>query len=166
MFLWLLLLLLVVIKLTCDACTDCVCFVDYRTQVRFCFLALSMISFFFVFVTQISPERLNGFVTYSQGRHVWSLAQMSLNVKVKGHHREGQKHSFHSHHSWQRRMERAHRKWHHAAADGTMPSLSGVGWCQWPCVRCVFGKTSLALVFPLFSSVSSKSNVIFRINVS
>ena len=35
-------------------------------------------------------EPLNGFVLNSQGRRVWSLARMSLNVKVKGqgHHKQ------------------------------------------------------------------------------
>ena len=33
---------------------------------------------------QISRELLNGFVTNSHGRRVWSVAWMCLNVKVKG----------------------------------------------------------------------------------
>ena len=33
---------------------------------------------------EISRELLNGFAPNSQGRHVWSLALTSLNVKVKG----------------------------------------------------------------------------------
>jgi len=47
-------------------------------------LALSVISFlFFLFVTRIYRERLNGFALNSQGRRVWSLARMSLKVKVR-----------------------------------------------------------------------------------
>ena len=38
----------------------------------------------FLFVYEISSEPLNGFMLNSQGRRVWSLAQTSLNVKVKG----------------------------------------------------------------------------------
>ena len=45
------------------------------------FLALSVT---FLFVYEISREPLNEFVPNSQGRCVWSLAQTTLNVKVKG----------------------------------------------------------------------------------
>jgi len=55
---------------------------SYHMQVRFCFSAVC--DKFFLFVTQISQEWLNGFVPYSQGRRVCSLARTSLNVKVKG----------------------------------------------------------------------------------
>ena len=37
---------------------------------------------FFLFVYEISPELLNGFAPKSHGRRVWSLAWMSLKVKV------------------------------------------------------------------------------------
>jgi len=47
--------------------------------VRFCFLALSVT---FLFVYEISPEPLNGFVPNSHGRRVWSLARTSFKVKV------------------------------------------------------------------------------------
>jgi len=43
-----------------------------------------------LFVNQISLEPLNRFVQNSHGRHVWSLARMSLNVKVKGQGHQGQ----------------------------------------------------------------------------
>jgi len=43
--------------------------------------SLALVCFFVV--NQISPEALNGFAPNSQGRCVWSLAQTSLNVKVK-----------------------------------------------------------------------------------
>jgi len=49
-------------------------------------------------VNQISPEWLNGFVPNSQGRRAWSLAQMSLNVKVTGQGHQQQKRAVHSHH--------------------------------------------------------------------
>jgi len=59
-------------------------------QVRVLFLALSG----FLFVIQISPE--NGWkyganAPYLHRRHVWSLAQTSLNVKDKGQGHHGQK---------------------------------------------------------------------------
>jgi len=56
---------------------------DYRTQVRLCFLALS-VTLFFLFVYELSRERLNGFGPNSQGRRVWTHAWKSLNIKVKG----------------------------------------------------------------------------------
>jgi len=37
-----------------------------------------------LFVHEISPEPLNGFVPNSHGRRIWCLAQMTLKVKVKG----------------------------------------------------------------------------------
>jgi len=46
----------------------------------------------FLFVYEISLEPLDGFAPNPHGRHVWSLARMSLKVKVKGH--QGQKMSF------------------------------------------------------------------------
>jgi len=36
-------------------------------------------------------EPLNGFAPNSHGRHVWSVAWMNLEVKVKGHGYQGQK---------------------------------------------------------------------------
>jgi len=51
---------------------------------RFTFTVSSPDEFLSLFVNQISRERLNGYVPNSQGRHVWSLTQTSLNVKVKG----------------------------------------------------------------------------------
>jgi len=41
------------------------------------------VSLCFLFVYEISRERLNEFATNSQGRRVWSLARTSLKVKVK-----------------------------------------------------------------------------------
>jgi len=52
------------------------------------FLALSVT---FLFVNQISWELLNGFALNYQGRRVWSLARISLNVKVKGQGHQRQK---------------------------------------------------------------------------
>ena len=43
-----------------------------------------------LFVYEISLEPLNGFVPNSHGRRVWSLAQTSLKVKVKGQRHQGQ----------------------------------------------------------------------------
>jgi len=48
----------------------------------------------FLFVYEISPEPLNGFAPNSQARRVWSLAGMSLKVKVKGQGHHGQKRVF------------------------------------------------------------------------
>ena len=48
---------------------------------RFFFGAVSL---WFLFVYEISREPLNGFTPNSHGRRVWSLAQTSLKVKVKG----------------------------------------------------------------------------------
>ena len=47
-----------------------------------------------MFVYEISPEPLNGFAPNSHGRHVWCLARMSLNVKVKGQGHQGQTMAF------------------------------------------------------------------------
>jgi len=47
-----------------------------------------------VVVVKISREPLNGFAPNSQGRRVWSLTRMSLNVKVKGQGHQGQKTAF------------------------------------------------------------------------
>jgi len=52
-----------------------------------CFLALPVT---FLFVCEISRDRLNGFAPNSQGRRVLSLARTSLNAKVKGQGHLGQ----------------------------------------------------------------------------
>ena len=44
----------------------------------------------FLFVYEISREPLNGFAPNSQERRVWSLARVSLKVKVKGQGHQGQ----------------------------------------------------------------------------
>jgi len=44
-----------------------------------------------IFVCEISREPLNGFAPNSHGRHVWSLAQTSLKVEVKGQGHQRQK---------------------------------------------------------------------------
>jgi len=63
--------------------------VTARSELRkVLFWALSVI--FILFVYEISREPLNGFAPNSHGRRVWSLARMSLNVKVKGQGHEGQ----------------------------------------------------------------------------
>jgi len=45
-----------------------------------------------VFVYEMSAEPLNGFLSDSDGIHVWSLARTSLKVKGQGH--QGQKRRF------------------------------------------------------------------------
>ena len=50
----------------------------------------------FLFVHEISQEPQNGFAPNSHGRSVWSLAQTSLKVKVKGQGHHGQKRHFSS----------------------------------------------------------------------
>jgi len=42
------------------------------------------VSLWFLFVYEIHPELLNGFVPNSQRRRVWSLARTNLKVKVTG----------------------------------------------------------------------------------
>jgi len=58
------------------------------------FLALCVT---FLFVYEIHREALNGFAPNSQVRRVWSLARMSLNVKVKGQGKQRQKTAFFGH---------------------------------------------------------------------
>ena len=82
--------------MTCSSVVNfcyCLAFIQIRTFMsqlyKMCdnelrkvlFLALSAT---FLFVYEISPEPLNGFAPNSQARRVWSLAGMSLKVKVKG----------------------------------------------------------------------------------
>jgi len=70
----------------------CAVIITARSELhKVLFLALFVT---FLFVYEISPEPLNGFVINSQGRHAWSLARMSLNVKVKGQGHQGQKTAF------------------------------------------------------------------------
>jgi len=54
-------------------------------------LALSVT---FLFVYEISRERLNGFATNSHRSRVLFLARTNLNVTVKGQDRQGQKRNF------------------------------------------------------------------------
>ena len=101
-------------------------------------------------VTQISREWLNGFAPDSQGRQVWSLNRMRFNVKVKGQGHQGQKRAQRCRHllaayEW---YALAAIKQRAAAADGTIASLPGV--TSGTCAQCMFGKTSLALVYPFF----------------
>jgi len=102
----------------------------------------------FLFVPQISPEPLNGLAQNSHGRRVWSLARMSLNVKVKGQGHQGQKRDFHSRHPRQQRNGTRLLQMTSRSGDGTIPSLPG-GVISAACVRCMVGKTSLALVIIL-----------------
>jgi len=70
------------------------CFVGYSVSVFTAYSELRKVLFlvpsatvslwFFVCVYGIYLEPLNGFAPNSRGRHIWSLAWMSLNVKVKG----------------------------------------------------------------------------------
>ena len=112
----------------------------------------------FLFVPQISREPLNRFAPNSQGRHVWTLARMSLNVKVKGRGHQGQKTCLPlPSPSGSVRMVCARCKQRAAAAGGTTwngavrkpPTSPLPGWrvISGACMWCTFGKTSLALVF-------------------
>jgi len=87
------------------------------------FLVLS-VTFLVVclFVPQISGEWLNRFVPNSHGRRVWSLTQMSLNVKVKGQRSRspGTKNALNT-----LITPREHTNGMCAAADGAIPSLPG-----------------------------------------
>ena len=63
------------------SCLSVLTIFTVRSELRtVLFLALSVT---FLFVYEISREPLNGFAPNSQGRRIWSLAWMSLNVKVK-----------------------------------------------------------------------------------
>ena len=64
---------------------------DAVNCVRFCFWRRQSA---FLFVYEISRELLNEFVPNSHRRRVWSLARMSLKVKVKGQGHQGQKMAF------------------------------------------------------------------------
>jgi len=91
---------------------------DYRTQVRFCFSAVSDISFFVfcLVVNQISREWLNGFAPNSQRRRVLSLAGTSFNFKDKGQSSRspGTKRAVHCHYP------SAATKWNTLAANNVM----------------------------------------------
>jgi len=56
------------------------------------FLAPSVCAFLFVY--EISPEMLNGSAPNSHRKHVWSLTQTTLRVKVKSQGHQGQKTAF------------------------------------------------------------------------
>jgi len=112
--------------------------------VKFCFSAACD----FLFVHQISREPLNGFTPNSHGRRVWSVARTSLNVKVKGQGHQGQ----------QTRCALpsppAATEWNALAANNVMQQQSEpLRRCREVisagCVRFMFGKTSLALVYCL-----------------
>jgi len=110
-------------------------------------------------VNQISQELLNGFAPNSQGRRVWSLARTSLNVKVRDQRSKstGTKNALCTPITppGSNVMERARCKERHAVADGTIPSMPGVILAA--CLRFLFGKTSLALVFCLFFVCASNN---------
>ena len=102
-------------------------FAFYRTQVRFCFSAVCDFFCFLLVVIQISRERLNGFTPNLQRRRVWSLARMSLNVKVKGQRsRSSGKNALGTPVTPVKvRMVCARCKRSQSAADGPIPSLPG-----------------------------------------
>jgi len=103
-------------------------------SIRFCFSALC--DFVFWFVNRISQERLNGFAPNSQGRRVWSLARMSLNVKSKVKVTRDEKRAVHSHHPRQRR-------------NGLVCCMQRVTMhCQWGGLRAFYvWKNIFALVY-------------------
>jgi len=69
-------------------------FCHYRMQWTAEGSVFGAVSLRFLFVYEISRELLNGFAPNSHGRHVWSLAQTSLKVRVKGQGHQGQKMAF------------------------------------------------------------------------
>jgi len=87
-------------------------------------------------------ELLNGFASNSQRGRVWSLDRTSLNVRVKGQGHQGQKTDFGTP-IIPAATERSRLL--HAAVTLTF-DLD----IQGPCVRLMFGKTSLALVWFVF----------------
>jgi len=62
-------------------------FTTHSEMRKVLFLASSVCGFSFVY--EISPEPLNGFAPNSHGRRVWSLARMSLKVKIKSQGHSG-----------------------------------------------------------------------------
>jgi len=92
----------------------------------------------------MSLEWVNGFAPDSQGRRVWSLAWVSLNVKLKGQGHEGQKRCALPSHP-------AAVEWNAFAANNINQQQMGpFHHCQGvilaACMQFMFGKTSLALV--------------------
>jgi len=105
-----------------------------------------------LFVTQISQEPLNGFAPNYQKRRILSLARMSFKVKVKGERSRSPetKNALGAAVTPRQRMNgiRSLQTAYTAAVDATIRSLTGV--ISGACVRCMFRKTSLALVLVLF----------------
>jgi len=93
-------------------------------------------------VPQISRERLNGFALNSQGR---SLAQTSLNVKVKGQGHQGQKMCL--------VLPSAAYEWYALAANRVQQQWTAPlchcreGVISGACVQSIFGERSIALAF-------------------
>jgi len=101
-----------------------------------------------------SPEPLNGYAPNSQEKRVWSLAQTTLNVKVKDQRSRSPGTNFLSTETrWLQITTDSSRRDHSVAAGGD-------GSAQRRCVRFMFGKTSLALVFHLFHESSGSSQQI------
>ena len=96
----------------------------YCMQVWFCFYHCLWL---FLFVHQISRERLNGFVPNSQQRRVWTLARTSLNVKIiiKVTMDKAGKTAASSPLTVHCKVCAIHCKWR-ASGDSTIPWLTGV----------------------------------------
>jgi len=124
-------------------------FLQHASKILFLAPFLIFLFVFFLCVPQISPESLNGFSPNLKGRRAWSLAQMSLNVEVKGQGHQGPKRTQHCHHppsamEWNV-LAANNITQQQTTADSTILLLLGViaGASVW----CMFGITSLALVF-------------------
>jgi len=108
------------------------------------FLALS-VTFFYIFLSvhQISAEPLNGFTPNSQGICDWSLSQSSFKVMVKGQRAmsTGTKTGF----GTPNILPPVATEWSPLHEVVTL-TFDLSPWHLGPCMRCMFGKTSLALV--------------------
>ena len=109
----------------------------YSAGRQSCLASAHILVCYFLFVTQISREPLKGFAPNSQERRVWSRARKSecqgqrSKVKIT----RDKKRAVHSGHSPQATSSSSGRD--HSVTAGA-------------CVRFMFGKTSLALVFSEF----------------
>ena len=110
------------------------CYLPHASKVLFLAMSVTLLVCFVLFVAQISGEPLNGFAPNLQGRRVWSLARMSLNVKVIGQgHRDKNALSPPAATEWSRLPHDARSRRAHCVAAGMTTGT---------CIM-VFGKTPL-----------------------
>ena len=107
------------------------------------------LSLTFLFVRQISLEPPNGFAPNSQGRHAWSLILKSLNVKAKDQcsRSSGTKNNLCTPITPQQRRNGTRSLQITLFSSRRQHSVAAGGMISVACVRFMFDKTSLALVF-------------------